>query len=426
MGKSWFTAVKKALSPEAKGKKQDQKPRKVKKWFGKNKKLDTITSNQEDELPHAVPSPKRQPEFAPMAVEDVKLAEVKDEQTRYAYSAALATAVAAEAAVAAAQAAAEVVRLTASSARFPGKPKEEIAAIKIQTVFRGYMARRGLRALRGLVRLKSIIQGQSVRRQATSMLLCMQTLARVQYQIRERRLRLSDDKQAHIKQLQHQKHEKDFEKVGDNWDDSALSKEQIDANTLNKHAAAMRRERALAYSFSHQKTWKNASKFGHLTFMDPSNPHWGWSWLEQWMAARPLDSNDKSSVKSSASHALSEITPRTRNPSPKGHKPIQRRRASGEEDTRSIMSIQSEQPCRHRRHSICGSARDDESITSCSQSQTVPSYMAPTRAAMARARLSSLSPLGSDKAKKRLSFSGSPMAVRRLSGPPKLESNGSK
>lgn len=51
---------------------------------------------------------------------------------------AFATAVAAEAAVAAAQAAAEVVRLT-SMPHYTGKTMEEIAAVKIQTVFRGYM-----------------------------------------------------------------------------------------------------------------------------------------------------------------------------------------------------------------------------------------------------------------------------------------------
>lgn len=63
--------------------------------------------------------------------------EAENEQTRHAYSVALATAAAAEAAVAAAHAAAEVVRLTAT--RSSGKTKEEIAAIKIQTVFRGYL-----------------------------------------------------------------------------------------------------------------------------------------------------------------------------------------------------------------------------------------------------------------------------------------------
>lgn len=74
---------------------------------------------------------------APSPVEEAKLMEAENEQTRHAYSVALATAAAAEAAVAAAHAAAEVVRLTAT--RSSGKTKEEIAAIKIQTVFRGYL-----------------------------------------------------------------------------------------------------------------------------------------------------------------------------------------------------------------------------------------------------------------------------------------------
>ena len=68
----------------------------------------------------------------------MKLTEAGNEQSKHAYSVALATAVAAEAAVAAAQAAAEVVRLT-TVAHYTGKSKEEIAAIKIQTAFRGYL-----------------------------------------------------------------------------------------------------------------------------------------------------------------------------------------------------------------------------------------------------------------------------------------------
>lgn len=73
-------------------------------------------------------------------------------------------------------------------------------------------ARRALRALRGLVRLKTMIQGQSVKRQATSTLRCMQTLARVQSQVRARRIRMSEDNQALQRQLQ-QKHEKEQEKL---------------------------------------------------------------------------------------------------------------------------------------------------------------------------------------------------------------------
>lgn len=73
-------------------------------------------------------------------------------------------------------------------------------------------ARRALRALRGLVRLKSLIQGQSVKRQASTTLRCMQTLARVQSQIRARRIRMSEENQALQRQLQ-QKTEKELEKL---------------------------------------------------------------------------------------------------------------------------------------------------------------------------------------------------------------------
>lgn len=62
-------------------------------------------------------------------------------------------------------------------------------------------ARRALRALRGLVRLKSLVEGNSVKRQAASTLRCMQTLARVQSQIRSRRLKMSEENQALQRQL---------------------------------------------------------------------------------------------------------------------------------------------------------------------------------------------------------------------------------
>lgn len=40
--------------------------------------------------------------------------------------------------------------------------------------------------------------------------------------------------------------------MGEDWDDSVRSKEQIEASLLSKHEAAMRRERTMAYSFTHQ------------------------------------------------------------------------------------------------------------------------------------------------------------------------------
>ncbi|KAJ4822135.1 hypothetical protein Tsubulata_051489, partial [Turnera subulata] len=199
MGKKkggWFSALKKALGSSSK------KSKAKSKGSAKENNLDPVVHFPAETTALTVP-----PTCPPPPVEDVKLTEAENEQSKHAYSVALATAVAAEAAVAAAQAAAEVVRLT-SVARYSGRSKEEIAAIRIQTAFRGYLARRALRALRGLVRLKSLIQGQSVKRQATSTLRAMQTLARVQSQIRARRIRMSEENQALQRQLQ-QKSEKE-------------------------------------------------------------------------------------------------------------------------------------------------------------------------------------------------------------------------
>ncbi|XP_019459220.1 PREDICTED: protein IQ-DOMAIN 1-like isoform X3 [Lupinus angustifolius] len=440
---NWFSAVKKAFSSDSK---KDKKSHKSKKKSSRHHK-DSEPAFEVAQVALAPPLPQ---------IQDVKLAEAENEQSKHAYSVALATAVAAGAAVAAAQAAAEVVRLT-SMPHYHGQTKEEVAAIKIQTAFRGYMSRRALRALKGLVRLKTMIQGQSVKQQATSTLRCMQTLARLQYQICERRIRMSEENRDLMRQLQ-QKHEKELEKlqaaqVEEQWDDSWQTKEQIETKFLHKQEAALRRERALAYAFSHQKMAKNSSKSANLTFMDPNNPHWGWTWLERWMAARPwegqstMDPNDYAPIKSAASHVSkvsrvgrkgsqsgshnSPSTPVSKAPSSsvngKARPSCSKGSGWGDEDSRSMLSVQSE---RYRRHSIAGSsARDDESLAS---SPAFPSYMAPTSSTKARTRTQRPSPLSMEKngtpdkgaaisSKKRLSFPASPVASRRHSGPPKVE-----
>lgn len=68
-------------------------------------------------------------------LQNVRMVELENEQTKYA---AVATAASTEAEMAAAEGTSEVVQPTTVT-QFDGKQREEVAAIKIQTAFRGYL-----------------------------------------------------------------------------------------------------------------------------------------------------------------------------------------------------------------------------------------------------------------------------------------------
>ncbi|KAG9140723.1 hypothetical protein Leryth_006913 [Lithospermum erythrorhizon] len=113
---------------------------------------------------------------------------------KHAIAVAVATAAVAEAAVAAARAAAEVVRLTSGVSR--SRSGGELAAIKIQSAFRAYLARRALKALRGLVKLQALVRGRIVRKQSADMLKRMQAMARIQARACATRAYSSDSSQS--------------------------------------------------------------------------------------------------------------------------------------------------------------------------------------------------------------------------------------
>ncbi|CAK7356772.1 unnamed protein product [Dovyalis caffra] len=124
------------------------------------------------------------------------LSETEREQNKHAIAVAAATAAAADAAVAAAQAAVAVVRLTSHGrGTMFGGGRERWAAVKIQNVFRGYLARKALRALKGLVKLQAVVRGYLVRKRATATLHSMQALIRAQNAVRSQRARRSFNKE---------------------------------------------------------------------------------------------------------------------------------------------------------------------------------------------------------------------------------------
>ncbi|GMN37124.1 hypothetical protein TIFTF001_006563 [Ficus carica] len=123
------------------------------------------------------------------------IAESGSEQNKHAIAVAAATAAAADAAVAAAQAAVAVVRLTSQGSGMLNGKRERCAAVKIQTVFRGFLARKALRALKGLVKIQALVRGYLVRKRAAATLHSMQALIRAQTAVRTQRARRSFNKE---------------------------------------------------------------------------------------------------------------------------------------------------------------------------------------------------------------------------------------
>ncbi|CAM8916191.1 unnamed protein product [Rhodiola kirilowii] len=339
-------------------------------------------------------------------------------------------------------------QITASP--YAGKSKEDAAAIRIQTAYRGYLARRTLRALRGLVRLKFLVQGQAVKRQAANTLQCMQALARVQSQVRSRRVQMSKENQAIRKQLLQKNARKGHTafRNSDDWKDCAQSKEQEEVKLKKRHEAALRRERTLAYSSVHQQTWKNSPKrTSDMTVADPDNPSWGWSWLERWMAGRPWEGQNATDEPVDSRQEIGQVEengeaqtphkppPRIKTAPNSPHNPalkvasIKEKIKPGSSRIRLSNGSGSDSSEKNRRQSFSGSsARDYESSTG---SNSPRRHTMPAMSLGARPRLQS--PLGMEhigtlprkssavrQAEKPPSHLAAQSNPRRQSAPPKV------
>ncbi|KAG4960393.1 hypothetical protein AAZX31_13G215300 [Glycine max] len=171
-----------------------------------------------------------------------------------------------------------------------GVSVETIAATRIQTAFRAYKARKALRRMKGFTKLKILTEGFSVKKQASTAITYLHSWSKIQVEIRARRICMVTEDKIRRKKLESQlKLEAKLHDLEVEWCGGSETKEEILGRIHDREEAAVKRERAMAYAFSHQ--WRaNSSQSQLLGNYELSKANWGWSWKERWIAARPWES----------------------------------------------------------------------------------------------------------------------------------------
>ncbi|KAK7255614.1 hypothetical protein RIF29_29028 [Crotalaria pallida] len=173
--------------------------------------------------------------------------------------------------------------------------KKEWAALRIQAMFRGFLARRALRALRALVRLQAIFRGRLVRKQAAVTLRCMQALVRVQASVRARNVRKYPEGKTAQKQLnQHSSQADPVKQAEQGWCDIPGTVKEVKSKLQIRQEGVIKRDKAMAYSLStQQSTVCDSPNLRAPKPVTPLKQHCSLdrkSLFERWMASKPWES----------------------------------------------------------------------------------------------------------------------------------------
>ncbi|KAJ1423122.1 IQ motif, EF-hand binding site [Sesbania bispinosa] len=171
----------------------------------------------------------------------------------------------------------------------PSRLIEDVAATRIQNAFRSFMARRTFQHLRGAVKFEALIQDHMAREQTATALNYIHSWSRIQDQIRARRICMITEARIKQKKLENQlKLEAKIHELEVEWCSGSETMEEILSRIHQREEAAIKRERAMAYAFSHQ--WRpNCSQYFGQASYSLGKESWGWSWTERWVAARPWE-----------------------------------------------------------------------------------------------------------------------------------------
>ncbi|XP_027346179.1 protein IQ-DOMAIN 1 isoform X2 [Abrus precatorius] len=170
-----------------------------------------------------------------------------------------------------------------------GVTVENIAATRIQTAFRAYKARKYLRRLKRFTKLKIMTQGSSVQKQAITTITYLHSWSKIQAEIRARRIcMVTEDRIRRKKLLSQLKLEAKLHDLEVDWCGGSETMEEVLARFHQREEAAVKRERTMAYAFSHQ--WRaNSSQSQMLGNYELGKATWCWSWKDRWIAARPWE-----------------------------------------------------------------------------------------------------------------------------------------